>query len=76
MKRCRKGLMLFLVFCSTFIFIQLCGCNSTASRKIPNHLYVRLKASPTTVDPALVVDVYGAQIAAKLYNGLFHSIKT
>ena len=33
-------------------------------------LYVRLKASPSTVDPALIVDVYGAQIAAKLYNGL------
>ncbi|MCX5898106.1 MAG: ABC transporter substrate-binding protein, partial [Proteobacteria bacterium] len=31
---------------------------------------MRLKASPTTVDPALIVDVYGAQIAAKLYNGL------
>ena len=59
-----------MVFCSTFIFIQLCGCSSTASRRIPNYLYVRLKASPTTVDPALIVDVYGAQIAAKLYNGL------
>ena len=41
-----------------------------APRRIPDYLYVRLKASPTTVDPALIVDVYGAQIAAKLYNGL------
>ena len=70
MKRCCNVLALFLVSCSTFCLLHGCGCSSIAPRRIPDYLYVRLKASPTTVDPALIVDVYGAQIAAKLYNGL------
>jgi len=70
MKRCCNVLVVFLVLCSTFSLILMCGCSSTNSRRILNYLYVRFKVSPTTVDPALIVDVYGAQIAAKLYNGL------
>ncbi len=70
MKRCCNVLVVFLVLCSTFSLLHMCGCSSTDSRRILNYLYVRLKVSPSTVDPALIVDVYGAQIAAKLYNGL------
>jgi ABC-type transport system substrate-binding protein len=70
MKRCGNVLVLFLVLCSLFSLLHLFGCSSTISRRIPDYLYVRLKVSPTTIDPALIVDVYGAQIAAKLYNGL------
>jgi len=33
-------------------------------------LYLRLNTNPTTLDPALVVDVIGASIGAKLFNGL------
>ncbi len=33
-------------------------------------MYYRLSANPTTLDPALIVDVTGGTIAAKLFNGL------
>src|SRR5208283_4396729 len=32
--------------------------------------YCRLNANPATLDPALITDVSGALVAAKLYNGL------
>ncbi len=38
--------------------------------RIPGYLYFRLNANPTTLDPALVVDVTGGSLAAKLFNGL------
>jgi peptide/nickel transport system substrate-binding protein/oligopeptide transport system substrate-binding protein len=53
-----------------FMLAMLWGCSGKNIPKKPDHLYVRLKSNPTTLDPALIVDVYGAQIAAKLYNGL------
>ncbi|HXX53408.1 MAG TPA: ABC transporter substrate-binding protein, partial [Thermodesulfovibrionales bacterium] len=33
-------------------------------------MYYRLSTNPTTLDPALIVDVTGGTIAAKLFNGL------
>ena len=69
MRRCTLRLT-FLACLSAFWLMLLVSCTNVTSPRIPNFLYVRLKASPTTVDPALIVDVYGAQIAAKLYNGL------
>ncbi len=38
--------------------------------RIEGYVYYRLNANPTTLDPALIVDVTGGIIAAKLYNGL------
>ncbi len=33
-------------------------------------MYYRLNANPTTLDPALIVDVTGGSISAKIFNGL------
>ncbi len=51
------------VVCST-------GCHARDENRLPNHLYLRLNSNPTTLDPALITDVQGGGIAAKLYNGL------
>jgi peptide/nickel transport system substrate-binding protein/oligopeptide transport system substrate-binding protein len=40
------------------------------SDRAEGYLYLRLSTNPTTLDPALIVDVQGATIAAKLFNGL------
>jgi peptide/nickel transport system substrate-binding protein/oligopeptide transport system substrate-binding protein len=38
--------------------------------RLSGYVYYRLSANPTTLDPALIVDVTGGTIAAKLFNGL------
>jgi len=58
-----------LLFC-VFLGLIFFSCAEKDSRAFPDYLQVRLKADPTTLDPARVVDVTGARIAAKLYNGL------
>jgi ABC-type transport system substrate-binding protein len=50
------------------IFLLLCSCSSR--NRIAGYVYYRLNANPTTLDPALVVDVAGGSISAKLFNGL------
>lgn len=42
----------------------------TARNRLPGHVYYRLSSNPTTLDPALVVDVTGGLLAAKVFNGL------
>jgi len=49
--------------------LQGCGAGG-AENKMPGFLYVRLQKNPTTLDPALIVDLDGARIAAKLYSCL------
>jgi len=46
------------------------SCRKSDDGRLPNHLYLRLNANPTTLDPALITDVMGGGIAAKLFNGL------
>ena len=47
------------------------GCAGSAGKQgDDNILRLRLKEDPTTVDPALIVDVAGGAVAAKLYSGL------
>lgn len=58
MQRVAAALMLCMLF----------GCGS--GERLPGHLHVRLNYNPTTLDPALIVDVSGGGIAAKLFNGL------
>jgi len=48
----------------------LTGCRWRGEGRTPGHLHLRLSSNPTTLDPALIVDVTGATIAAKLFNGL------
>ncbi len=59
------------VRCSAFLVAvaaAMCGC---AQRPIPpDTIRLRLSGSPTTLDPAFIVDVSGGRIAAKLFNGL------
>lgn len=50
--------------------ISLFSCTKESERLFQDYLCVRLKTNPTTLDPALIVDVDGARIAAKLFNGL------
>jgi peptide/nickel transport system substrate-binding protein/oligopeptide transport system substrate-binding protein len=44
------------------------SCSSHSHKE--GYVYYRLNTNPTTLDPALVVDVTGGSIAAKLFNGL------
>jgi peptide/nickel transport system substrate-binding protein/oligopeptide transport system substrate-binding protein len=58
----------FLVLLCVFSFYIFFSCSS--SNRIEGYVYYRLNANPTTLDPALIVDVPAASIAAKLFNGL------
>jgi ABC-type transport system substrate-binding protein len=44
------------------------SCSS--QNRLEGYVYYRLNTNPTTLDPALIVDVTGGSIAAKLFNGL------
>lgn len=59
----RKGAAFILA--ATFLLLS---CE--AGDRIPGHVYYRLNADPTTLDPALVVDVTGGAVCAKFFNGL------
>lgn len=50
------------------ITLFLAGCSS--SNRIDGFFYYRLNANPSTLDPALITDVAGASVSAKLFNGL------
>jgi peptide/nickel transport system substrate-binding protein/oligopeptide transport system substrate-binding protein len=61
----------WLLFIMIPISSVLCaGCQEKGKHKLPGFLYLRLNSNPTTLDPALIVDVASANIAAKLFNGL------
>ncbi len=62
---CKKTAFFSLFFLVLFF---LGGCSSTDRRA--GFLYLRLNANPTTLDPALIVDVAGGSLSAKLFNGL------
>lgn len=49
-------------------FVLLASCSATD--RMPGHVYYRLEAEPTTLDPALIVDVPGGAVSAKVFNGL------
>ncbi|MBI5074082.1 MAG: ABC transporter substrate-binding protein [Nitrospirae bacterium] len=53
---------------SFFLALSLIAC--TASDRIAGYVHYRINYNPTTLDPALIVDVTGGLIAAKLFNGL------
>jgi ABC-type transport system substrate-binding protein len=55
----------FILFIVLFFLI---GCSPRD--RVAGFLYLRLNANPTTLDPALIVDVTGGTLAAKLFNGL------
>jgi len=51
------------------LFATFAGCRP-AETPYHNFLTLRLSSNPTTLDPALITDVSGGIIAAKLFNGL------
>jgi ABC-type transport system substrate-binding protein len=59
----KRALCIFLSF-----FFLLASC--TSQNRLPGYVYYRLNTNPTTLDPALIVDVTGGALSAKLFNGL------
>ncbi len=57
------------LFIVLLFLLYLPACQLTTTKN-PEFLYLRLNTNPTTLDPALIVDVTGASIAAKIFNGL------
>lgn len=55
-----------VTFMVALLFIA--GCTSENRRE--GYVHYRVANDPTTLDPALIVDVDGGSIAAKLFNGL------
>ncbi len=51
------------------LILILSSCHFDNNRQ-QGFLYLRLSANPTTLDPALIVDVTGGSIGAKIFNGL------
>ncbi|MCX8011661.1 MAG: ABC transporter substrate-binding protein [Desulfobacterota bacterium] len=61
------------VFSIKLLIIILLSFGLACLKPIPKKegvLYLRLNANPTTLDPALIVDVTGTSIATKIFNGL------
>ncbi len=54
----------------TLLVVPGVGCHRSDDGRLPSHLYLRLNSNPTTLDPALITDVQGGGISAKLFNGL------
>jgi len=52
------------------LLFSLLLTSCSRQERMPGYLYQRLSSDPTTLDPALIVDVSGGSISAKLYNGL------
>jgi ABC-type transport system substrate-binding protein len=52
------------------VLVSASGCRRTDENRLRGYLYLRLNNNPTTLDPALITDVQGGGIAAKLFNGL------
>ncbi len=50
--------------------LSFAACRKSDDGRLPGYLYLRLNSNPTTLDPALITDVMGGGIAAKLFNGL------
>jgi ABC-type transport system substrate-binding protein len=63
--RILRNLFILLVALPLFI---VTSCSS--KNRLEGYVYYRLNTNPTTLDPALIVDVTGGSIAAKLFNGL------
>ncbi len=66
----RRPLLWLVLISLVLISISLTACRKSDDGRLPGHLYLRLNSNPTTLDPALITDVMGGGIAAKLFNGL------
>jgi len=64
----RAEIRLYLLTISFFFALSLVACSS--NNRISGYVHYRINYNPTTLDPALIVDVTGGLIAAKIFNGL------
>jgi ABC-type transport system substrate-binding protein len=64
----RAEIRFILLTISLFLALCLLACSS--NDRIAGYVHYRINYNPTTLDPALIVDVTGGLIAAKLFNGL------
>lgn len=62
----RANLSACLLLCCAILFLTACR----NADRVEGYLYYRLSTNPTTLDPALIVDVTGGLISTKLFNGL------
>ena len=46
------------------------GCGTASVEREPDWIHVRLKKNPNTLDPARIVDLDSARIAAKIFSAL------
>ena len=58
---------LFRILCF-ILFFAIISCS--ARNRLDDYLYFRVNSNPTSLDPALITDVQGSVIAAKLFSGL------
>ena len=65
---CRKIRLLSIIFSLCVFSLTFPACSPR--NRIEGFIQYRLSYNPTTLDPALIVDVSGGQISAKLFNGL------
>src|SRR5574340_638201 len=56
-----------LVVC-TCLLLFILSCSP--QNRLSGYIYYRLNTNPTTLDPALIVDVTGGSLSAKFFNGL------
>lgn len=56
--------ILFCLLASVIVF----SCSS--KNRLEDHVYYSLNTNPSTLDPALIVDVTGGIVSSKLFNGL------
>jgi len=66
LKLCKYILVSICVISVTALFLTSCS----REEKSDGYIYYRLGTNPTSLDPALIVDVTGGSISAKLFNGL------
>jgi len=60
-----KSFLYLFSLCCILLFLS---CSS--QNRLDGYIYYRLDTNPSTLDPALIVDVTGGLISAKLFNGL------
>jgi oligopeptide transport system substrate-binding protein len=64
----RRSLLCLLFF--IILITPSASCRWSTTDRVPGYLYFRLSTNPTTLDPALITDVQGGGIAAKIFSGL------
>ncbi len=68
-QRLRAPVLLLLLLIAGVV-LPASACRWSQVDRRPGYLALRVNTNPTTLDPALITDVMGGSIAAKVFNGL------